>query len=669
MFKKILVANRGEIACRVMATATRLGIETVAVYSEADAQAKHVALAEEAYLIGPPPAAESYLCMDRIIEACRASGADAVHPGYGFLSENPMFVEALEREGLTFIGPSASAIRAMGLKDAAKTLMQRAGVPVVPGYQGDDQDPRSLAEKAEEIGYPVLIKARAGGGGKGMRLVHSASEIETALEGAVREAKASFGDGHCLIEKYLARARHIEVQVFGDCHGQVVHLFERDCSLQRRHQKVIEEAPAPGMSEEIRAAMGAAAVCAAEAIDYVGAGTVEFIADVSDGLRADRFYFMEMNTRLQVEHPVTEMITGQDLVEWQLRVAAGGRLPLAQPELKIDGWAFEARLYAEDVAKGFLPATGRLSHLSLPETLARFDAGVREGDEITPYYDPMIAKLIVHGETREEALGRLTSALDRSRMVGVTTNTSFLARLARHPGFARGEVDTGLIDRDLELLTARFDTPLEALALAALEALGLLGTHRSEGEADGDPWSCLKGWRLWFGADCVASLSTDDDRTEVVVTMETDGRYRIRVPEGEIVIEGLTAVNDAISCRTGNRRFQAHVISAGETISIFMDGERFSWTVPGPFAGDIEGMVADDRLIAPMPGLIKAVAVAAGDQVAMGSLVLVMEAMKMEHILKMPRDGIVSDVFVAVGDQVEEGKVLMELEAVSDEFA
>ena len=669
MFKKILVANRGEIACRVMATANRLGIETVAIYSEVDAQAKHAVMANEAYLIGPAPVAESYLSIERLIEACRVSGAEAVHPGYGFLSENPAFVEAVESEGLTFIGPSAKAIRAMGLKDSAKELMERAGVPIVPGYQGGDQDPRDLAERAGEIGYPVLIKARAGGGGKGMRLVHSESEFRTALEGAVREAEASFGDGRCLIEKYLANARHIEIQVFGDDHGNVVHLFERDCSLQRRHQKVIEEAPAPGMNDEIRAAMGAAAVRAAEAIDYAGAGTVEFIADVSDGLRADRFYFMEMNTRLQVEHPVTEMITGQDLVEWQLRVAAGEALPLAQSDLSIDGWAFEARLYAEDATMGFLPATGRLAHLSLPDTWARVDSGVREGDEITPYYDPMIGKVIVHGESREAALDRLSSALEKTRMVGVTTNTAFLIRLAGHPGFGRGEVDTGLIDRDLEQLVARPDVPIEALALAALKSLDLLCDHRLSAEADSDPWSCLKGWRLWFDAEHVASLSGGDDRIEIGVTIKADGGYRICSPEGEIVIESLRIDGETINCWTADRSFQADVFGSDETVTVFMNGNCFSWTVTDPLAGGAEVIAVDDRLIAPMPGLIKAIAAGPGDKVAMGAQVLVMEAMKMEHTLKMPRDGVVGGVFVAVGDQVEEGKVLIELDIPPDEPA
>ena len=659
MFKKILIANRGEIACRVMETAHRLGLETVAVYSEVDASTKHVAMASEAYPIGPAPAAESYLNPERIIQACRASGAEAVHPGYGFLSENPEFVEAVEAEGLTFIGPSAQAIRAMGLKDAAKVLMERAGVPVVPGYQGDDQDPGFLAERAEEIGYPILIKARAGGGGKGMRLVEAASDFEHALESAAREAEASFGDGRCLIEKYLARSRHIEIQVFGDCHGQVVHLFERDCSLQRRHQKVIEEAPAPGMSEDMRAAMGEAAVRAAEAIGYVGAGTVEFIADVSNGLRADRFYFMEMNTRLQVEHPVTELITGHDLVEWQLRVAAGGKLPLAQEELEIVGWAFEARIYAEDAPRGFLPATGRLAHLSLPDTSARIDSGVRQGDEITPFYDPMIAKLIVHGSDREAARRKLLSALGDSHAVGVTTNIAFLAALADHPDFRDGHVDTGLIDRELATLTKKPELLIEALALAALESLGLLSNDRG---SESDPWTRLEGWRLWSEAMHVAVLHTDgDDRIEIDVTIRAPGCYRISAPGGEVVIEGLDVDGDGVRLRTPDRSIGAKIISAGDAITVFMDGNAFSWIVPDPLARELASEAGGDRLTAPMPGLIKVVTAGPGDPVAKDASILVMEAMKMEHSLKAPRDGVVGEVFVNVGDQVEEGALLLAL--------
>jgi 3-methylcrotonyl-CoA carboxylase alpha subunit len=438
MLSKILIANRGEIACRIIRTARKMGIATVAVYSEADAGALHVEMADEAVPIGSAAASESYLKVDAILDAARRTGADAIHPGYGFLSENPDFVEKVEKAGLIFIGPSAKAIRAMGLKDAAKALMEKANVPVVPGYHGEAQDLVVLAGKANEIGFPVLIKARAGGGGKGMRKVDIQADFPAALSSARREAKASFGDDRVLVEKYVATPRHIEIQVFGDTHGNVVHLFERDCSAQRRHQKVIEEAPAPDMPEDMRAAMGAAAVAAAKAIGYSGAGTVEFIVDASDGLKADKFWFMEMNTRLQVEHPVTELITGLDLVEWQIRVAAGETLPMRQDELSINGHAVEARIYAEDAEKGFLPAVGRLMHLEFPDGDIRVDAGVRAGDEITPFYDPMIAKVIAHGKTRTEALGKLAGALGRTEIAGTVTNTAFLARLCRDADFAAG---------------------------------------------------------------------------------------------------------------------------------------------------------------------------------------------------------------------------------------
>ncbi|MEO1331432.1 MAG: biotin carboxylase N-terminal domain-containing protein, partial [Pseudomonadota bacterium] len=535
MFSKILIANRGEIACRVIATARRLGVATVAVYSDADARALHVAVADEAVRIGPAPVAESYLQGARIIEAAQATGAEAIHPGYGFLSENPGFVEAVEAAGLVFIGPPASAIRAMGLKDAAKALMVEAGVPVVPGYHGARQDPAFLAGEADAIGYPVLIKARAGGGGKGMRLVEQAEAFEAALEGAQREAQASFGDPACLIEKYVTRPRHIEIQVFGDAHGNVVHLFERDCSLQRRHQKVIEEAPAPDMPEAVRAAMGRAAVEAATAIGYQGAGTVEFIVDGSGPLRQDGFWFMEMNTRLQVEHPVTEAITGLDLVALQLRVASGEPLPFTQDDLAIDGWAFEARLYAEDVPKGFLPATGRLDHLAFPDGVAfeagpvRIDSGVVAGDEISPWYDPMIAKVITHGPTRGAALGRLRAALAGCQVVGSATNLAFLGALARHDGFAAGEVDTGLIARDLETLAATPAPPEHMAALAAIAGLGLLqgGGASETGDAPADPWEALIGWRHWTDAKQYVALASDGERRERRVTVLGGGRFLV----------------------------------------------------------------------------------------------------------------------------------------------
>ena len=529
MFPRILVANRGEIACRVIATAHRMGIETVAVHSDADAGARHVRLATEAVRIGPSPAGESYLVGKRIVDAALRSGAEAVHPGYGFLSENPDFVEAVEAAGLVFIGPSAASVRAMGLKDAAKDLMAGAGVPVVPGYHGANQDPGHLAREADRIGYPVIIKARAGGGGRGMRPVGEPAEFSDALSSARREAKAGFGDCAVLVEKFIHRPRHVEVQVFGDSHGNVVHLFERDCSLQRRHQKVIEEAPAPGMPEDVRKAMGAAAVKAARAVDYVGAGTVEFIADGSDGLRADGFWFMEMNTRLQVEHPVTEAITGLDLVELQLRVAAGEMLPFGQSDLGINGHAIEARICAEDVRKGFLPATGRLGHVGFPEAAefangdVRIDSGVRSGDEISPHYDSMIAKLIVHGSSRGHALAGLQRALAGTVLTGPATNLEFLSALAAHEGFGGGEFDTGLVERDFERLAElRAPRPCTS-ALAALSAAGLIADPGLP-----DPWERFTGWRHWPSEPRRICLEHGDRLIETDVSRLGDGSFMFR---------------------------------------------------------------------------------------------------------------------------------------------
>lgn len=658
MFKKILIANRGEIACRVMETAKKLGIRTVAVYSDADSGAKHVAMADEAYRIGPAPVSESYLRIDKIIEVCRLSGADAVHPGYGFLSENPHFVEALDKEGLTFIGPSAQSIRAMGLKDAAKALMEQAGVPVVPGYHGDNQDPRFLKSQADGIGYPVLIKARAGGGGKGMRRVDDPEEFASALQGAQREGEASFGDGRVLIEKYLTKPRHIEIQVFGDSHGNAVHLFERDCSLQRRHQKVIEEAPAPGMPDAMREAMGAAAIKAAKAIDYSGAGTIEFIADVSEGLRADRFYFMEMNTRLQVEHPVTEMITGEDLVAWQIQVAGGEPLPKRQDELAISGWAFEARLYAEDAAKGFLPAIGTLSHLRLPENQARVDSGVRAGDEISPFYDPMIAKIIVHGPNRQAALGKLLASLETTEVAGCVTNAGFLAALCRHAGFSSGDVDTGLIDRDLAQLIAEPDMPDDVIALAALASLGL--TRPRTGS---DPFDRLAGWRIWSASRQFALLDVAGDRREIEVHALGDREFSVHLPGGAatynlIAIEGPRITFD----RDGGRQ-SAVVVKDGDEFTVFFQGHAHTLGLPDQLTTDDETGEAGDQVIAPMPGLIKVLNAAAGDAVSMDQPLIVLEAMKMEHTLKAPRDGIVGEVLASAGEQVLDGTVLLTLEA------
>ncbi len=661
MFDKILIANRGEIACRVMRTARSLGIRTVAVYSDADAHAWHVAMADEAFHIGPAAAADSYLRIDRIMDAVRRSGAAAVHPGYGFLSENPAFVEACDAAGVVFIGPPADAIRAMGLKDAAKRLMEEAGVPVVPGYHGDNQDGDFLAGQAEAIGYPVLIKARAGGGGKGMRRVDAAKDFGAALESARREAASSFGDDRVLVEKYVATPRHVEVQVFGDAHGNAVYLFERDCSLQRRHQKVIEEAPAPGMPEDMRRAMGEAAVRAARAVNYTGAGTVEFIADASEGLVADRFYFMEMNTRLQVEHPVTECITSVDLVQWQLRVAAGEPLPLSQDELAIDGHAFEARLYAEDADRGFLPATGTLAHLDLPSTRARVDSGVRAGDTITPFYDPMIAKVIVHGPSRESALNKLTAALADCHVAGCVTNAGFLARLSRHAGFRAGDVDTGLIERDIDALVQPGSAPFEAVVVAALAAGGF--ATQSKGD---DPFETLKGWRHFASARQYVHLSRDGQALELEFASRGDGHVEVS-HEGSRVAARVARV-DAHRLRA---TIDGHEIECGAhidntSVTLFMNGETWRFDLPDHLAEGDDGGAGEDVVRAPMPGQVIRVAVAAGDAVSAGDALAVMEAMKMEQTLTAPRDGVVDSVDARAGDQVAEGTVLVTLARQDD---
>ncbi|WP_341211325.1 acetyl/propionyl/methylcrotonyl-CoA carboxylase subunit alpha [uncultured Limimaricola sp.] len=662
MFDKILIANRGEIAARVIATARRMGLKTVAVHSDADADAVHVKLADEAVRIGPAPVGESYLRAEAIIDAAKRTGAGAIHPGYGFLSENPDFVEAVEAAGLVFVGPPASAIRAMGLKDAAKARMEEAGVPVVPGYHGEGQDASMLAMEAGRIGYPVLIKARAGGGGKGMRLVERAEDFADALEGAQAEGKASFGDAAVLVEKYVTAPRHVEIQVFADSHGNVVHLFERDCSLQRRHQKVIEEAPAPGMPEHVRAAMGAAAVEAARAIGYVGAGTIEFIADGSEGLREDGFWFMEMNTRLQVEHPVTEAITGLDLVEWQIRVARGETLPLRQEELRIDGHAVEARLYAEDAERGFLPATGRLERLRFPEA-ARFergalrvDAGVVEGDAITPHYDPMIAKVIAHGATRAEALSRLVTALEATQVGGTVTNLGFLSRLLRHEGFAAGEVDTGLIGRNLEALTARTEMPEHVPVLAALTAAGL--DHAPEGDG---PWDTLRGFRHWGPSEVHVVLEHEGEALEVALLREGPGSWH---REGtEITVSRDTR---GLAVTVAGRRFRAEAARHGQHVTVWDAGRAYSFSIPDPLAAADAAGAGGDAIAAPMPGLVKRMRAESGQRVVKGQPLAILEAMKMEHTLTAPRDGVVAEVLASEGSQVSDGDLLLTLEPTDD---
>jgi 3-methylcrotonyl-CoA carboxylase alpha subunit len=656
MFSKILVANRGEIACRIIRTARRLGIRTVAVFSDADAGALHVGLADEAFRIGAAAASESYLNAGRIIAAAQRSGAQAIHPGYGFLSENADFAEAVEAAGMAFIGPSAAAIRAMGLKDAAKALMEQSGVPVVPGYHGENQDGDFLAGEAGIIGFPVLIKARAGGGGKGMRRVDRAEDFSASLDAARREAQAAFGDGAVLIEKYLMKPRHIEIQVFGDRHGNAVHLFERDCSLQRRHQKVIEEAPAPGMTAEMRRAMGEAAVRAARAIDYCGAGTVEFIADVSDGLWPDRFFFMEMNTRLQVEHPVTEAITGIDLVEWQLRVANGEPLPLKQSELSIDGWAFEARVYAEDPARGFLPSTGTLSDIRFRQEGVRIEAGVRLGDRISPFYDPMIAKLIVHGTTRAAALARLTAALENSHIGGVANNLDFLARLSRQADFAAGHPDTGLIDREVEALTAA-DAPDETvLALAAVLSLGTLQVPPA-----GDPFRTLGHWQIWGQATRTVTLDHHGERHVLRVAARGLDLFAVNSSSRVIPVRISGRFKGGCHVEADGRQSRLQRLEIARGFTLLVDGRAYDFQIPDPLDSEAETAAGSDRLTAPMPGLIKLVRVRQGDVVAKGDALIVMEAMKMELTLAASRDGIVETLLVAEGDQTAEGAVLLML--------
>ncbi|QRN80255.1 MAG: acetyl/propionyl/methylcrotonyl-CoA carboxylase subunit alpha [Nocardiopsis sp. BM-2018] len=644
MFHTILIANRGEIAVRIIRTARAMGLRTVAVYSEADAGALHVELADAAVPIGGPAPRDSYLRGDAIIAAALETGALAIHPGYGFLSENPAFVEAVEAAGLTFIGPSASAIRAMGLKDAAKVLMAEAGVPVVPGYHGANQDPEHLAGAADAIGYPVLIKAVAGGGGKGMRLVETPARFMEALESAKGEAATAFGNDAVLVEKFIQKPRHIEVQVFGDG-ADAVHLFERDCSLQRRHQKVIEEAPAPGMTEEMRAAMGQAAVRAAQAIGYKGAGTVEFIVDGSRGLRPDGFWFMEMNTRLQVEHPVTEAITGVDLVEWQLRVAAGEGLPLRQEELTITGHAFEARLYAEDVPAGFLPATGRLAHLRF-DPAARNDSGVRAGDAISPWYDPMIAKVITHGPTRAVALRRLGAALAGTEVAGTVTNLAFLGALTRHAGFAAGDVDTGLIARNLDALLGASAASGADLALAALAAAGLDAPEGGDG---------LRGFALWAPLRHGVTLASGD--VEHALRVEPHGPDHVTV-----IHDGAT-----MDCRfragawwIDGVRMEARAQRIGGQVVLFGRVTR-AFDIPDPLARAGGAGLGDGVVLAPMPGLVKAVFVAAGETVDAGARLAVLEAMKMEHTLTAPQAGVVEEVLAQAGTQVEAGAALMRL--------
>jgi 3-methylcrotonyl-CoA carboxylase alpha subunit len=663
MFSKILIANRGEIACRVAATARRLGVRTVAVYSDADANARHVAACDEAVHVGSAPARDSYLRWERILEAAQASGAQAVHPGYGFLSENEDFARACADAGLVFIGPPPTAIAAMGSKAAAKTLMDKAGVPLVPGYHGQDNHPALLAREAERIGFPVLIKASAGGGGKGMRRVERAADFAEALASCQREAKASFGDDHVLVERYVTRPRHIEIQVFADTLGHCVHLFERDCSVQRRHQKVFEEAPAPGMSEARRAEMGAAAVAAAQAVGYVGAGTVEFIAEERDDGDL-RFYFMEMNTRLQVEHPVTEAITGLDLVEWQLRVAAGERLPKLQPELAMRGHAIEARICAENPDANFLPATGELTVARWPAhvafersaTMPRIDRGFDAGDAISPYYDSMIAKLIVWGETRAQALARMDAALRDTHLVGLHTNVAFLRRVVNTRAFATADLDTALIERERPAL---FEAPPLAPEVAAAGVAALLQAEERALEAS-DPWSRRDGWRLHGGARRRFDLELAGQPLAALLTRLHDGATVLEVGPQRWSFQARALGDGRHDVVLGDRRLALSVYRAGERIAVFAPESSALLTEVDRLAhaGDA---AAEGRLSAPMPGKVVSFAVKAGDAVKRGQALAVMEAMKMEHTLHAPHDGVVQELLYAVGDQVAEGGELLKI--------
>jgi len=614
MMESLLIANRGEIARRIIRTAKALGIRTIAVYSEADAGLPFVREADEAVAIGPPPARESYLSQERILEAAHRTGAAAIHPGYGFLSENADFAEAVENAGIIWVGAPPAAIRAMGLKDAAKQLMQAAGVPVTPGYMGEDQSDERLAAEADATGYPILVKAVAGGGGKGMRRVDRREDFSELLASCRREAASSFGDEHVLIERYITNPRHIEVQVFADRFGNCVHLFERDCSLQRRHQKVIEEAPAPGLDAATRTAICEAAVKAAKAVDYVGAGTIEFIADASQGLRPDRIWFMEMNTRLQVEHPVTEAISGEDLVLWQLKVAAGEPLPKRQEDITMKGWALEARLYAENPASGYLPSIGRLDHLRLPEYV-RVDSGVEEGNEITAFYDPMIAKIIAHSSNREAALSKLAKACGNIEVWPVKSNAGLLARVAADADFRAARVDTGFLDRHGEALLSK--EPDEVTIDKAATALA------AKGEAD--PWSALAGLRI---------SGTSDNRTRVRVG---DHLYWGHVRPG----------------------LKANAVRFGETMVLFDAGN--AWPIGLPVASEVEAHqgAGDGAILSPMPGLVISVDVAEGDHVAKGDRLLTVEAMKMEHTLRAPFDGIVGKLPVSAGARVSENQLVV----------
>ena len=659
MFNKILIANRGEIAIRVARTARSLGIASVAVYSSIDRNALHVEACDEAWCIGGATASDSYLRADKILEVAHQCGAEAIHPGYGFLSENASFARSCEQAGIVFIGPPASAIEAMGSKSEARALMDAAGVSLVPGYHGDAQDNKTLLSQSKRLGYPQLIKASAGGGGKGMRLVSKASEFAAALESARREASASFDDDRVLIERYLSKSRHVEIQVFADCEGNCIHLFERDCSIQRRHQKVLEEAPAPGIDNALRASMGEAAINCARAIDYVGAGTVEFLLDAHGS-----FYFMEMNTRLQVEHPVTEMITGLDLVEWQLKVAAGEPLPRSQDQLVINGHALEARIYAESPERDFMPATGRLQYLSTPSTSAsvRVDSGVRAGDEIGINYDPLIAKLIVHGSDRNQAIARMQRALLDYQVLGLQTNIAFLSKLVSTASFGDAEFDTGFIDQHREELFAEDASSRERAVLIAATALipGVPRTRTPEFETQ-SPWALKNSWRM--NAPASHRLRFKDDSADYQLSVSRlDRGWQLELGEDRYIVDARWLESNRLQLELDGERIIVPLIISRDSIALCLLGREWKFDLHAAGQGEDESAAAQGKLVAPMPGSIIALQVAVGDTVQRGDLLMILEAMKMEHSIVASTEATVSEIFFAVGDQVEEGDQLLSLE-------
>ncbi|XP_077389285.1 methylcrotonoyl-CoA carboxylase subunit alpha, mitochondrial [Festucalex cinctus] len=666
--EKVLIANRGEIACRVMRTAKKMGVRSVAVYSDADRHSMHVAMADEAYHIGPPASQQSYLSLEKVLEVAKKSGSHAVHPGYGFLSENTEFAEACKQNGIIFIGPPSSAIRDMGIKSTSKHIMSAAGVPIIGGYHGDDQSNERLQAEAEKIGYPVMIKAVRGGGGKGMRIARSDSDFLEQLESARREARKSFDDDVMLIEKFVEDPRHVEVQVFGDAHGNAVYLFERDCSVQRRHQKIIEEAPGPGINAEVRRQLGEAAVRAAKAVNYVGAGTVEFIMDARHN-----FYFMEMNTRLQVEHPVSEMITGTDLVEWQLRVAAGERLPLLQDDITLTGHSFEARIYAEDPANDFLPGAGPLLHLSTPppDRHTRIETGVRQGDEVSAHYDPMIAKLVVWGEDRRAALKKLRYCLRQYNIVGLSTNIDFLLSLSGHPRFQAGDVSTSFIPRHYAELFPAPGTPSGATVCQA--ALGLLlHERRSTQDLAGNsadpfsPFGSSSGWRLNTHLHRNLTLQLGDKKVDVIITYNKDGSYTMQLGEelfdvtGELEKEGGASF---LHCSVNGVKSRSKLVILDNNVHLFSMEGSADVSVPVPkYLAAVSGSAAQGGAVAPMTGTIEKVLVKAGDKVNVGDPLMVMIAMKMEHIIRAPKAGVIGKVFFSEGSQASRHAPLVELE-------